>query len=328
MIGPRLQEAILTLYRGSGFRRKSVFKRWAMDAVRPAVPFDSGIWVTSDVSSKGFFSTHRFRHPPAPFYEDQPAACPADDFLSQAAISNPGRTIRADDVVPRHEFIRHPYYLQHCRQHGIEHALCTWHLIAGADVPTCIAFYRSDPETPFSESDRQITELLVPHLVEAMRINLFGGLIGWHSEHVRCGGTLALCDSSGRLFEATTRFVEMLRDAWPAWVGPLIPLPSGGLSDDRTVRWEKDGLAFVADPCRDLFLVGVIQERVPDSMLSARQREVMELLVKGKSYKNISEELGIASATVKIHVSQIYARFGVRGREALIVKWKKEEMGS
>ena len=52
--------------------------------------------------------------------------------------------------------------------------------------------------------------------------------------------------------------------------------------------------------------------------LSLQERRVYQMLSKGKSNKEISEELHIEVSTVKSHVSSIYAKLGVRSRKELI----------
>lgn len=62
-----------------------------------------------------------------------------------------------------------------------------------------------------------------------------------------------------------------------------------------------------------------LAERTPDSDLSAREREVLELLVQGQSNKGIAAALGITEATVKSHVSVILLRLKVEDRTQAVV---------
>lgn len=57
-----------------------------------------------------------------------------------------------------------------------------------------------------------------------------------------------------------------------------------------------------------------LAERPPHSELSARELEVLELIVKGRSNKEIGDKLGISEATVKWHVSIILNRLNVTDR--------------
>jgi DNA-binding NarL/FixJ family response regulator len=62
-----------------------------------------------------------------------------------------------------------------------------------------------------------------------------------------------------------------------------------------------------------------LASRVPDSELSAREREVLQLMVGGNSNKQIAGVLGITEATVKSHVSTILQRLAVDDRTQAVV---------
>lgn len=59
--------------------------------------------------------------------------------------------------------------------------------------------------------------------------------------------------------------------------------------------------------------------RAQDSMLTERQREVMNQLLRGKTIAEIARDLGIAENTAKHHVHAVYAAFGVSSRADLIL---------
>lgn len=57
--------------------------------------------------------------------------------------------------------------------------------------------------------------------------------------------------------------------------------------------------------------------------LSVREREVMELAVRGKDTQGIATELYISPGTVKAHLHRIYTKTGVAGRQELVSAfWK------
>ena len=62
-----------------------------------------------------------------------------------------------------------------------------------------------------------------------------------------------------------------------------------------------------------------LASRMPDSELSARELEVLNLLVAGKSNKDIALSLRITEATVKSHVSAILMRLNVDDRTQAVV---------
>ena len=57
---------------------------------------------------------------------------------------------------------------------------------------------------------------------------------------------------------------------------------------------------------------------VPDPVaayeLTARELEVLRLVVAGRTNRQIGEELFISESTAGVHVSRILAKFGVAGR--------------
>lgn len=62
-----------------------------------------------------------------------------------------------------------------------------------------------------------------------------------------------------------------------------------------------------------------LHSRMPNSDLSSREREVLDLIVRGKSNKEIANDLGITESTVKCHVSVILMRLNVSDRTQAVV---------
>ena len=54
--------------------------------------------------------------------------------------------------------------------------------------------------------------------------------------------------------------------------------------------------------------------------LTARQKDVLALLVKGNSNKEIARELGLGEGTVKVHLGSLFRLLGVHSRSAAAVK--------
>ncbi len=59
---------------------------------------------------------------------------------------------------------------------------------------------------------------------------------------------------------------------------------------------------------------------LPDVQLSKREKEVLELVLQGKSNKQIALSLGISVRTVEFHLKNVYAKFQVSSRIELILK--------
>ena len=59
------------------------------------------------------------------------------------------------------------------------------------------------------------------------------------------------------------------------------------------------------------------------SPLSTRQRQIFDLIVVGKSNKEIAGTLGLSEGTVKIHITKLFERLGVRHRSAVALAGSK-----
>lgn len=80
------------------------------------------------------------------------------------------------------------------------------------------------------------------------------------------------------------------------------------------LRKVHSGGRFVPPP-----VARVLATRLPGSELSTREREVLSLLVRGRSNREIAEELRIKEATVKSHVSVILMRLNVTDRTQAVI---------
>jgi len=60
-----------------------------------------------------------------------------------------------------------------------------------------------------------------------------------------------------------------------------------------------------------------------NTILTARERNVFELLIRNKSTKEIAEELGISEKTVRNHISNVMQKLGVNGRAGAVVELLK-----
>jgi DNA-binding NarL/FixJ family response regulator len=90
-----------------------------------------------------------------------------------------------------------------------------------------------------------------------------------------------------------------------------------GMSHETLVdalRRVHSGSRFLPPP-----IVRSLEDRTPNSELSPREREVLSLMVRGKSNKEIASALGITEATVKCHVSVILMRLEVNDRTQAVI---------
>lgn len=69
-----------------------------------------------------------------------------------------------------------------------------------------------------------------------------------------------------------------------------------------------------------------VSERAKDLGLSPRQSEVLGLMAKGKSNRDIAQLLGLTEGTVKIHVTAIFKALGVNSRTQALVAVQRHKI--
>jgi DNA-binding NarL/FixJ family response regulator len=73
-----------------------------------------------------------------------------------------------------------------------------------------------------------------------------------------------------------------------------------------------------SEPCKVATADTVTGSHV--ATLTARQDEIMRLVASGQSNKEIARKLGIAEATVKVHLGIVFKRFGVHNRTGAVAQ--------
>jgi DNA-binding NarL/FixJ family response regulator len=58
--------------------------------------------------------------------------------------------------------------------------------------------------------------------------------------------------------------------------------------------------------------------------LTPREQEVLELVLDGRSTRNMADELGVSERTIKFHVANVLAKLGAKSRLSLLAKLRSE----
>jgi DNA-binding CsgD family transcriptional regulator len=212
---------------------------------------------------------------------------------------------------------------------------------------------RGDPD--FDAREVRLVRRILPHVGAGLRASaLISETALPEPDGDGVPGVLVL-DHEGRVAEytqAAKRYLEELGELGPGWrEGDGLPaalwMVVGALRRSLDPQTERDRamvptLSAKARSGRWLTLQAALTEAVPGSRsqkmiviepagpkrvawlraaaygLSPREREVVELVVRGASRKQMAATLYISEYTVQDHLSNAFDKVGVRGREALI----------
>ncbi|MFD3484003.1 response regulator [Streptomyces sp. NPDC058665] len=84
------------------------------------------------------------------------------------------------------------------------------------------------------------------------------------------------------------------------------------------VRAAAEGRTVLSPAVASRLVSRVRKPATGDEPLSAREREVLELVARGTSNRETAAELFISEATVKTHLTHIFAKLGVKDRAAAV----------
>jgi DNA-binding NarL/FixJ family response regulator len=144
----------------------------------------------------------------------------------------------------------------------------------------------------------------------------------------RLSGALGVCEKVTRdsgaavIMVAGPDHAEWSRDALRAGARGILSTSARAEDMVQAVRVVSDGLIWA--PRR--VLVGWIDHltsakkpdvQLLDHLLSIREREVFRFAASGLANKELAERLAISEATVKVHLTHIFQKLGVRGRAEL-----------
>lgn len=134
------------------------------------------------------------------------------------------------------------------------------------------------------------------------------------------------------LYPATSVIIVTVQSSSDALIAALQAGAAGYLLKDANrreilyaVRQVLSGEAFlnadlVMHTLRRLAQVAPLEQNAPLEPLTAREHDVLRLLMHGKTNREIGRELFISAGTVKVHVEHIIAKLGVTDRTQAAVR--------
>lgn len=185
-----------------------------------------------------------------------------------------------------------------------------------------LLLYRRIDSAAFSEEERVLLELVAPHMVRAWLL-AHKRAFKLDSTLQRMGrrnrGPACLCDASGAIFAASPEFIAAVRCQFPQWDELRIPfpLPAAEVSASRHLALNVGRLHLRVGTQGGLRIVHA-RPRHPFDELTQRERDVVQAIVGGRSFKNLARRLGVSASTVANHASNIYQKLGVYSRDDVV----------
>ena len=171
----------------------------------------------------------------------------------------------------------------------------------------------------FSERDRLVLDLLQPHLGRLWqsartRRKLAAALVGLDQAEARESRGVILLGPRDQVEYASGPARRLLREFAPdqslvEWLESGSRVPLIHRLGERRLIIERVGDALLLEEAR------------PDVDLTAREREVLTWVARGKTNTQIARLLSLAPSTVAKHLEHIYAKLGVKTRTAAVARF-------
>lgn len=306
----------LSLYQEAMHGDVSAYARAAFVWLRRHLTFDAAMLVTTFADRPAFLDAHfhGFTDVDALLASWQRVA--HLDVLAPQLVAAPGVARCHDMADPALVGARFEPLHQHLQRFAFHHTLCI--ALRGRDPQhlTVIILVRHTPGTRGTADELLLLERLGPPLAESYEACRSLALLrrsGADAQQLH----MARVDRRGAFVQTTPAFSQAM------WAGAG---PQNVHLDADVFRALKQGRAWPlpgkrltlhAQPDGDGWLLRLRPSSAADQ-LTARELEVARRFARGESYRAIAGALALAPATVRNHLSNVYAKLDVRHRAALI----------
>jgi DNA-binding CsgD family transcriptional regulator len=282
----------------------------------------SDCWGCTDDKGPGF---HFHRPGNEGFFSgrlDWPAVRPVLDEgpLLPRVLQGRFDAIKISDFLSRRELHRTRMYHLIMRPCGLEDSLYVRLRISSPRRPKQFSFDRGGRD--FSARDRAVLDFLNPYLVQLHRASesrrrLRAAL----AVHESTRAAVVLLEDDDRISFASTTARELLDRYFGGMTVPLPDLLASWLRERRRattgepLRIDAGDRSLIVDLVDDALLLDELQWM---PRLTAREREILDLVAEGKTNAEIAERLWVSLGTAKKHLDNIYVKLGVHTRTAAV----------
>lgn len=313
-----VNRVILSLYREGRDLPLRGYQDWALDQVRMLIPFDSAWWgnAATEPPNIHWIFLHNCDDSIIATYPPYMM----EDFFREALMAHPGKAVNTSDLISRKALIATRLYREWAVHYHVEWSLGTLLRDPHTALQEFLTIWRHDPARPFSEDERRMKELLMPHLTEAFRaVRLRHFLRGIDTR----GKAWALADDHGYIREANSSFLSHLHDHWRKWKGNLLP-ESLAQCVVAGHGYESKTLTIELTPAENLRFLQVRPKSVLDK-LTGREADIVRRYASGETYAEIARALQLSPSTVRNHISHGFAKLNVKNKGQLASLLAKRE---
>lgn len=305
-----LNPVILDLHQAGRDAPHGAFQNIALDIIGALLPFDSAWWGNASAQPVEIHRLHLHNCPDSILNDYLPYL--DQDFMRVALMANPGRSVNLADLTTRADFVRTALYRNVGKRYKIEWSLGTLLVEPVSSLNEFLTLWRHDPRRPYTETERQTKELLMPHIADAHRVSRLREVLDDPRERHACW---AMADERGFLREINPAFVHCLRDHWPQWQGSRLPDELlAPVAEARPVQVGRQQLRIEAHGIYRY--LRVTRPSILDS-LSPREQEIVQRYAGGETYAAIAKAIGLSPATVRNHISRCYQKLAVNNKAEL-----------
>lgn len=308
---------LLDLYRGARELPVPEFQESALLLLKSVLRFDSGIWGAGDVTADAGLVIHTLHLHEQPkewvdsyeqFKSHDRAAFEVDNRLGEVCNFHfpdidTGRLNEANRL--------------HCKKFATQNALITSSIAREISSQDFMAIFRAQPRDRYSDEEHRRAEFLMPHLIEAGRINRVLWLNQMCAMTQSGRGARAIVGLEGMLYSYDEAFLTMIRMEWPEWLPPLLPHQLVTALLSMSARgFTGDHIAVGASASGDMLFLQA-RERLPVDALAPVERGVARLVAHGQPYKEVARNMGVSVATVRNQLHNVYRKLGIRNKAEL-----------
>jgi len=298
---------ISRLYRSTQHIDLAQFRYWALNELQALIDFDAAIWSTGHLSTRTFH-THTTIGLPKEFPDTLIEYLPINP-ISKLLFTKVGEPVDMSDVQGDDEFFQSEVYKKVFEPYQITRILSSIHIDQRSGIYTLLTIYRKAPENMFSNSEKSIYQRALYHLLNAASQACMLGLNTIEQDKI---SHTAICDKHGIYHETEISFLDLIEENFPDYSGQSLafPIPEDG---NELI---KNNLHITSKQLGDLYRI-TVRPTTPLDELTKRERQVVEGVTQGMSFKQIAKKLKLSPSTISNHLYRIYQKLNISNRSEL-----------